>query len=367
MDEAYVSLTTNDDYAQGALVLGKSLRNTKTTRKLALMVTSGVSKDKRNQLNEVWDVLIDVTLLDSEDKENLVLLSRPELGCTFSKLRAWTLTQFKKCVFLDADTLVLQNVDDLFEREELSAAADVGWPDCFNSGVFVFKPDLNTYNDLLKHAKTHGSFDGGDQGLLNEYFSDWAASNILRHLPFIYNMVSSVTYSYAPAFKRFGLGAKIVHFLGSVKPWHHHYNPESEKVVLTHISNPSQSDLVFVQMWWDLFGVAQKSGIGAGSTGQSSMPQSWQKWQQKREPQTPEDRKTSWERGNPDYTGEDGFDKILNHMSNIMLKNNATAQQTSSVTPSAAGTSSTAGASASAGASSTTQSSKNFKKVCRLS
>ena len=38
-----------------------------------------------------------------------------------------------RCVFLDADTLVLQNIDDLFSREELSAAPDVGWPDCFNS------------------------------------------------------------------------------------------------------------------------------------------------------------------------------------------------------------------------------------------
>jgi len=40
-------------------------------------------------------------------------------------------------VFLDADTLVLDNVDELFERPELAAAPDVGWPDCFNSGVFV--------------------------------------------------------------------------------------------------------------------------------------------------------------------------------------------------------------------------------------
>jgi len=70
------------------------------------------------------------------------------------------LTQYEKCVFLDADTMVLQNVDDLFEREELSAAPDVGWPDCFNSGVFVFRPSSETYSKLLKFAKTVGSFDG---------------------------------------------------------------------------------------------------------------------------------------------------------------------------------------------------------------
>lgn len=55
---------------------------------------------------------------------------------------------------------VLSNVDELFEREELSAAPDPGWPDCFNSGVFVFQPSAHTHCRLLEHAKCHGSFDG---------------------------------------------------------------------------------------------------------------------------------------------------------------------------------------------------------------
>jgi len=55
---------------------------------------------------------------------------------------------------------VLENIDDLFDREELSAAPDAGWPDCFNSGVFVFCPSLETYRTLVHFALTHGSFDG---------------------------------------------------------------------------------------------------------------------------------------------------------------------------------------------------------------
>lgn len=55
---------------------------------------------------------------------------------------------------------VLENIDDLFDREELSAAPDAGWPDCFNSGVFVFRPSLETYRDLVQFALSHGSFDG---------------------------------------------------------------------------------------------------------------------------------------------------------------------------------------------------------------
>lgn len=55
---------------------------------------------------------------------------------------------------------VLENIDELFDREEFSAAPDAGWPDCFNSGVFVFRPSLDTYRSLLQFAVAYGSFDG---------------------------------------------------------------------------------------------------------------------------------------------------------------------------------------------------------------
>lgn len=97
---------------------------------------------------------------------------------------------------------MVKNSDELFDRDELSAAPDVGWPDCFNSGVFVFRPSQQTFDSLTSFAMSQGSFDGADQGLLNMYFSDWAHKDISKHLPFIYNMCSTATYSYAPAFKQ---------------------------------------------------------------------------------------------------------------------------------------------------------------------
>lgn len=156
----------------------------------------------RRHLRELFDHVEMVDIMDSNDSANLDLLKRPELGITFTKLHCWRLTQFKKCVFLDADVLVLKNVDDLFEREEFSAAADVGWPDCFNSGVFVFRPSLNTYLHLIDFALTRGSFDGGDQGLLNSYFNTWSTSESSKRLPFVYNMTTNVSYSYVPAYKQ---------------------------------------------------------------------------------------------------------------------------------------------------------------------
>jgi glycogenin glucosyltransferase len=59
---------------------------------------------------------------------------------------------------------VIRHCDELFDREELSAAPDAGWPDCFNSGVFVYRPSENTFKALMQMANEQGSFDGGDQG-----------------------------------------------------------------------------------------------------------------------------------------------------------------------------------------------------------
>ncbi|XP_031554958.1 glycogenin-1-like isoform X1 [Actinia tenebrosa] len=252
-NEAFVSLVTNNSYANGALVLGYSLRRVNTTRKLALLVTNQVTDPMREQLSRVWDHLVTVDPLDSRDDANLALLTRPELGITFTKIRCWNLTQYSKCVFLDADMLVLQNCDELFDRQELSAVTDIGWPDCFNSGMFVFEPSRATYEALLQHAIDHGSFDGGDQGLLNSFFSNWATSDISTHLSFIYNMSSNASYTYTPAFRQFGRDVKIVHFIGPVKPWQCNYSSETGTVYMPDTAGGLPHENTYLQLWWDIY------------------------------------------------------------------------------------------------------------------
>ncbi|KAJ8926826.1 hypothetical protein NQ314_020676 [Rhamnusium bicolor] len=247
---AWVTLATNDSYSLGALVLAHSLKQAGTQQQLAVLVTPGVTGSMREKLSQVFNIVQEVNILDSKDEANLRLLKRPELGITFTKLHCWRLTQFEKCVFLDADTLVLENCDELFEREELSAAPDVGWPDCFNSGVFVYRPSNETYEKLIQFALEKGSFDGGDQGLLNLYFSDWAYKDISKHLPFIYNMCSTACYSYLPAFKQFGGNAKIIHFIGATKPWLQYFDTESKTV---HPSEGAQHIQDILQRWWNIF------------------------------------------------------------------------------------------------------------------
>jgi glycogenin glucosyltransferase len=174
------------------------------------------------------------------------------------------LTQFAKIVFLDADTLVLTNVDDLFQYEEFSACSDIGWPDCFNSGVFVARPSAETFQRLIEFGESNGSFDGthtfvsaeytysninsikhfvgGDQGLLNEYFADW------KRLPFVYNVTPSATYSYAPAYKKYQKDIRIAHFIGVDKPWR--WERYSDGTVMPRGRLAEASGLV--QFWWNV-------------------------------------------------------------------------------------------------------------------
>jgi glycogenin glucosyltransferase len=325
--ESFVTLATNDSYCYGALALAQSLRDAHTTRSIAILVTKGVSESMQNILRQKFDHVEVVDVMNSNDAANLGLLKRPELGITFTKLHCWRLTQYTKCVFLDADCLVLKGVDELFEREELTASTDVGWPDCFNSGVFVFKPSFETYSNLLKFALEQGSFDGGDQGLLNSYFPNW------ERLSFIYNMTSNVFYTYAPAFMKFKDQVKIVHFIGQSKPWHNTYNTETRQV----ISSGLQHESTYLNMWWAIFadsvyeslpediktriGGQLVNGKGGNKLGDVKSQLTMQNIPpQYNQPQPTgvfvgsEQHQNMWERGQIDYTGLDSFQNIQAHL-----------------------------------------------------
>ncbi|CAK6450718.1 unnamed protein product [Pipistrellus nathusii] len=313
-DQAFVTLATNDTYCQGALVLGQSLRAQMATRALVVLVTPHVSRLLRALLSRVFDEVVEVSLADSADPARLALLRRPELGPTLTKLHCWALTRYRKAVFLDADTLVLSNIDELFDRSEFSAAPDPGWPDCFNSGVFVFRPSLRTHGLLLRHAMDHGSFDGADQGLLNSFFSDWATADIHKHLPFTYNLSCNAAYTYTPAFRWFGSRAKVVHFLGPRKPWTYKYNPQTGSVLDEGPGAAPRHELSFLNLWWDIYHRSvlplYGSALGGPRIVALSVSVSEIAIQEKVRALSPEEQRRRWEEGHIDYMGTDAFARI---------------------------------------------------------
>jgi alpha-N-acetylglucosamine transferase len=120
------------------------------------------------------------------------LLGRPDLDLALTKLHLFRLgSAFSTIVYLDADTLPLRRLDQLFaltEGHAFSASPDIGWPDCFNSGVMVIRPNDADFDGLrtmmTESAEHNGSFDGADQGLLNNYFSEDGPGGQWNRLPF---------------------------------------------------------------------------------------------------------------------------------------------------------------------------------------
>ncbi|KAI9632174.1 nucleotide-diphospho-sugar transferase, partial [Dioszegia hungarica] len=239
---AIITLLTSPSYLPGTLVLLHALHNLHPAPrdfKIVCLVTPETVDAKT--IGEVrkagYDLVIGVEGIGSglEGEQGLGLMGRPDLSLALTKLHLFRLSPlFSTILYLDADVLPLRPLSHLFESTNphvLSACADTGWPDCFNSGVMVIRPresDFEGMRGLMQAAIEgdgagglggNGSFDGADQGLLNEWFSEEGGGGDWNRLSFTYNVTPSAAYQYAPAYKRYGHKISAVHFIGQNKPW----------------------------------------------------------------------------------------------------------------------------------------------------
>ncbi|KAL9561404.1 hypothetical protein ACKAV7_014759 [Fusarium commune] len=270
----YFTLLTNDEYVTAALVLAQSLNHTKTNLPLCILVVENeIGNSNMIELRRTFDQVISIEKIAGVRNDNLKTIGRPDLQDTLTKLQVWSQTQFDRILFLDADTLVLSNLDHLFELPptiELAACPDLGFSDCFNSGVMLLKPSLSTYSELRVFASETASFDGGDQGLLNIFFGDGPlhhpatdvkdAQHALRlsriseertwyRLSCTYNLAMHQVYRlYIPATLRYVKEHKVLHFIGKVKPWHFEEGivPLSDDALVYE-----QFYATMVKRWWN--------------------------------------------------------------------------------------------------------------------
>ncbi|KAL0566519.1 glycogenin glucosyltransferase [Marasmius crinis-equi] len=221
---AFVTLVTSDFYLPGALTLAAALQDVHPSppaapevafQTVCLVTPETVDVSTVKLLRRAFNVVVGVEVIIQEDDKGLQLLGRPDLSTVLTKLHVFRLTQYSKIIFLDADVLPIRPLSHLFTLpHEFSAAPDVGWPDIFNSGVMVLSPGEEKFQELQQLLQSKGSWDGGDQGLLNEWRgNDW------NRISFTYNTTPTAAYTYAPAYERFGSQISAIHFIGPNKPW----------------------------------------------------------------------------------------------------------------------------------------------------
>lgn len=218
MRKAYVTVISNgDSYVPGVEALGRSLQIHGTKEPMVVMATPDVPEAARRALHaEGWSIR-EVPPIENPSKEVLF----PRFGATFCKLRVWQLTEYDKVVFMDADTIALQNLDDLFARPYFAAAPDFFIPDRFNSGVMVLDPSEETFGRMMDKLAREPSYDGGDQGFLNNFYPDWYAMPVAHRLPAGYNLHHFI-YQFLrghPVLKHtLERDARVVHYTVQ-KPW----------------------------------------------------------------------------------------------------------------------------------------------------
>ena len=228
---SYVSLLTDDSYAYGIALLVESLKKVKSQYPLHVLITKDVSLptiEMLRQLKVTYEV-IDIIPISEELNNHNFAVDKRRAGIwknCWTKFKIFDLIQFEKIVFLDADIMILKNIDHLFQCPHMTAALDGEifniWPNDphFNAGCIVIEPKHEIFEDILKFAKTlHlSNFHDiiiADQEILNLYYKDWPTQTEL-HLNKWYNIFGP----YIPTNLDEDINnyAYFIHFIGR-KPW----------------------------------------------------------------------------------------------------------------------------------------------------
>ncbi|XP_073002348.1 inositol phosphorylceramide glucuronosyltransferase 1-like isoform X2 [Typha latifolia] len=228
-DEAYVTLLYGDEFVLGVRVLGKSIRDTGTAKDMVVLVTDGVSDYAQRLLKADGWILEHIKLLANPNHV------RPKrFWGVYTKLKIFSLTKYRKVVYLDADTIVVKSIEDIFKCGRF--CANLKHSERMNSGVMVVEPSETVYQDMMSKVNSLPSYTGGDQGFLNSYYADFASAHVfepnipkqeinsksepdMQRLSTLYNADVGL-YMLANKWMVDEKELRVIHYtLGPLKPW----------------------------------------------------------------------------------------------------------------------------------------------------
>ncbi|KAI3958753.1 hypothetical protein MKX01_023429 [Papaver californicum] len=212
--EAYATILHSAHvYVCGAIAAAQSIRMVGSTRDFVILVDDTISEYHRSGLAAAgWKIRTIERIRNPKAEENAYN------EWNYSKFRLWQLTDYDKIIFIDADLLILRNIDFLFGMPEITATGNNAT--LFNSGVMVIEPSNCTFQLLMDHINEIESYNGGDQGYLNEIFTWW--HRIPKHMNFLKHFWEGDEEE-KKVMKTTLFGADppvlyVLHYLG-LKPW----------------------------------------------------------------------------------------------------------------------------------------------------
>ena len=229
MIHAFVTLVTNEDYAMGALALAKSLNLTNPNVQLVVMTTrTDVSLDPL--VREGCDIRLVERIplspeFESRHARKALHKAAPYTKGTkpvfhdpldnFCKLRLWEYEEFDRVVFLDADIVVVRNIEKLFGYPEFAAAPNLyeSLEDMhrLNSGVFVAEPSRATFANMIERLDVPQKFwKRTDQTFLESFYPDW------HGLPYVFNALQYIYFNLPDLWRWQSI--RVIHYQYE-KPW----------------------------------------------------------------------------------------------------------------------------------------------------
>lgn len=239
---AYTFYATNDAYAIAVLVVVKQLKLLGARNDVDFVVLHlSISKYIQAKMDEMGIITKKVDPL------------RYTYGMYYRdcliKLKIFQLIEYERVVFLDADSIPLKNIDELFT---LSFMEDIAAPHAYffhkpfvTSLLLVVKPSIEMWNRVEKHFESAFEKKFYDMDIINLEFKDE-----IYFLPDEYACLNS---EWAKKEKNFHFGdpdtslkkIKIVHFSELGKPWY--YRPKKVKRLRPN-AHPIFYDLW--EKWW---------------------------------------------------------------------------------------------------------------------
>lgn len=258
---AFVTLLTKPSYLAATLVLHYSLVSVKSKYPLVVMATPDLGGDARDSLRKRGIVIRDINSLRPVAGTHTLAAHDNRFNDTWTKLRAFELSEYDRVVLIDSDMMFMRNMDELLDIElaedGIAAAhacacnphkyphypADWTPKNCahssvahptgitsppvitessprpyllLNSGVVVLNPSQELFDSIENFLITSPlvpTFSFPDQDLLAEFFKGrW------KVLPWCYNALKTLRTIHQPLWR--DEEVRCLHYILSVKPWH---------------------------------------------------------------------------------------------------------------------------------------------------
>lgn len=226
---AYVTVLSTETYFEGVIALNNSLKRTGAKYPLYALLSEDISDEIEEKLHKqnIPTIRKDKIKLPDDIVNKNNSKEKNRWNYTFDKLNVFELTEFDKIVFLDSDIYVRTNIDNLFEKPNMSAVIDKHYgPNItcrcleLTSGVMVIVPrdgQIAKFKEIIRNINDKRDAIG-DQDILQEYDTEWKNKNEL-HIKNKYNIFFPYLEYYVN-FQEYEMqDLAVIHFIYPVKPW----------------------------------------------------------------------------------------------------------------------------------------------------